>query len=481
MSDNDFFDSLPNDMDIAQTDVKQSDPIIRAGEPALTSDPEFENDNFGATSVANHPVIDPTRQAAIEQNHMGHVSNVEVGDTQKALQIPQISIQVFYETPATAQLLQTSASDRRMARSHITLQAGGIIAAKNFYQDAPTPNLIIIESRLQQDQLLSALDDLASVCDAGTKVFIMGHQNDIQLYRELISRGISDYLVLPTSPLNFIETVYNIYHDPESAPLGKKFAFFGAKGGVGSSTIAHNVAHMISHNMHDSVTIVDMDFAFGTLGLNFNQDASQDILGLLKTPERIDEATINKMLIKHSDNLNLLPNISSIEQDNSISSNSVSSLLGCMTQSVANSIIDLPHIWNDWVKSTLIQADQIVITATPDLACLRNTKNIVDYLKSHRTHDKDPMIVMNQLGMTKKPEIKSKDFADAIGVKVITEIAYDPRLFGTAANNGQMIEEFSKADKALDHFSDIAQNLMSKRVQQATQKKGLLDLFKKKA
>ncbi|MGL1922626.1 MAG: AAA family ATPase [Hyphomicrobiales bacterium] len=476
MSDDNFFDALPTDMDISQSNVQQSTPIIRS-EGAQTPNPTFEN-NLGPAPTA--PAADQTRSQAMEQNHTAHATVMDEESYQKVLHIPQISIQAFYETTTTAQLLQLSATDRRMSRTHITMQAGGIVAAKEFYQNIPTPNLIIIESRLPQNELLAALDDLAGVCDAGTKVCIMGHQNDILLYRGLMSKGVSEYLVLPTSPLKLIESIFNIYHDPASEPLGKKFAFFGAKGGVGSSTLAHNIAYSIAYNMNDSVTVVDMDFAFGTLGLNFNQDPSQDLADLLKTPERIDEATIDKMLLKHGGHLNLLPNITSIEKNTDITPMAVGNLMQCMSQSVANSVIDLPHIWNDWTKSTLVQSDQIIITATPDLASLRNTKNIVDYLKNSRVQDKNPIIIMNQVGMLKKPEIKTKDFADTIGVPIDIELAYNPQLFGTAANNGQMIQEFANSDKILTQFNDLAQSMLGKKTQQTQNKKSLLDIFMKK-
>uniref|UniRef100_A0A2A4YX63 CtpF protein n=1 Tax=OCS116 cluster bacterium TaxID=2030921 RepID=A0A2A4YX63_9PROT len=486
MSDDNFFDDLPTDMDISQSDVTQSAPIIRPEQTNAQQAP-IESDLSQAPLQAPVPLAsaapmaaDPTRAQAMDQNQMAHAVVGDDDTNQKVLHIPQISIQAFYETTTTAQLLQMSAGDRRMSRTHITMQAGGIVAAKAFYQNIPTPNLIIIESRLAHSELLVALDDLASVCDAGTKVCIMGHENDIMLYRGLVAKGVSDYLVLPTSPLKLIESIYNIYHDPQSEPLGKKFAFFGAKGGVGSSTLAHNIAYSIAYNIQDSVTVVDMDFAFGTLGLNFNQDPSQDIAELLKTPDRIDEATIDKMLLRHGGYLNLLPNITSIEKSSDISVAAVSNMLRCMSQSVTNSIIDLPHIWNDWVKSTLQQADQIIITATPDLASLRNTKNIIDFLKNSRKQDRDPLIVMNQMGMVKKPEIKTKDFSDTIGVPIVAEIAYDPRLFGTAANNGQMLQEFAKNEKILGQLDDLAQLMLRKKTQQVSAKKNLLDMFMKK-
>lgn len=468
MSDNDFFDNLPKDMDISNSDVEQSTPIIRS------------EGNTSAQAIASMAGSTPLADPTIIAQQTSHILTSDNESIQKVLPVPQISIQAFFETPATSQLLQLASADRRMSRAHITLQPGGIVTATEFYQTAPTPNLIIIESRLKQKDLLDALDGLAAVCDAGTKVFIMGHENDIRLYRGLVSKGISDYLVLPTSPINLIETIYNIYHDPESEPLGKKYAFFGANGGVGSSCIAHNLAYSIATNINDSVTIVDLDFAFGTLGLNFNQEPVQDIADLIKTPDRIDEATINKMVIQLNEQLNILTGAISIEKDHNISVLGVNKLLETLSKGVANTIIDLPHVWNDWSKSCLLQSDQIVITATPDLASLRNTKNIIDYLKSNRHHDHDPLVILNQIGMIKKPEIQRKDFEDTIGVPIIAEIAYDPQLFGTAANNGQMIQEFAKTNKTISQFDNIAQMLVGKKIQQISEKKSLLDIFKKK-
>lgn len=512
MSEKDFFDALPNDMDITQTDVQQSAPIIRPNVDLMATDvhtappspsqmapqPSIEAQLAQAAPhipVGQNPL--DVQQDILNQGEMpaqeafqlaqdvmqpaqSAMQPMESEASHKVMQIPQISIQAFYETDVAAQLLQSSSTDRRMSRTHITMQAGGIVAAANFYQNVPTPNLIVIESQLEQQELLSALDQLADVCDAGTKVLIIGHQNDIRLYRELVAKGISDYLVFPTQPLDFIETIFNIYNDPTSEPLGKKYAFFGSKGGVGSSTLAHNLAYTIATEIKDSVTAIDMDFSFGTLGLNFNQDPMQDITELLKTPDRIDDATIEKMVIKYGSYLNLLPNISSIEKTESIGADAVQILLDCVSKNVANSVIDLPHIWNKWTKSCLIGADQIIITAMPDLASLRNTKNIVDYLKSNRSQDIDPIIIMNQVGMLKKPEIKTKDFADTIGIPILTEIAYDPRLFGTAANNGQMLHEFAKSDSVLTQLSELAEQIVGKKTQQISGKKGLLDMFKLK-
>ena len=119
---------------------------------------------------------------------------------------------------------------------------GGIEAAVAHYLQNPTPNLIIIESSLPRDHILAELDRLAENCDPGTKVLVIGHANDVMLYRELLKRGVSEYLVEPVDPLQLMEAISNLYNNPETEPVGHVYAFIGAKGGVGSSTVCHNAA-----------------------------------------------------------------------------------------------------------------------------------------------------------------------------------------------------------------------------------------------
>src|SRR5262245_45445707 len=109
--------------------------------------------------------------------------------------IPRISIQAFCESPETTAAMQSSSEDRRMSKAHLKTQMGGVAAAVEAYRTAPTPNVIIIESQSRGDDLLSGLDTLAEVCDAGTRVIVVGKHNDIVLYRELVRRGVSDYLM----------------------------------------------------------------------------------------------------------------------------------------------------------------------------------------------------------------------------------------------------------------------------------------------
>jgi pilus assembly protein CpaE len=122
-------------------------------------------------------------------------------------------------------------------------------------------------------------------------------------------------------------------------------------------------------------------------------------------------------------------------------------------------VLDIPHQWSGWTKRALVGADEILIVAEPDLANLRNTKNMLNVLKAARPNDRAPLYCLNQVGMHKRPEIDVRGFAKAIEGQPIAAIPFDSRMFGTAANNGQMIAEISAGHRITEMFLEIAQQM----------------------
>jgi pilus assembly protein CpaE len=408
------------------------------------------------------------------------VSNAETERRHdRARPIPRISIQAFCERGDTAEALQVAAEDRRLSKAHVSIHMGGAQAAVAHYQASPTPNLIIMESELARQEMLAELDALAATCDAGTKVFVIGHVNDVVLYRELLKRGVSEYLIAPVSPLQLMESISNLYNDPQSDPVGHILAFMGAKGGVGSSTVCHNVSWCISELLRSSVVIADLDLAFGTAGLDFNQDPVQGIADALATPERLDEVLLDRLLTKCSEHLSLFAAPGALDRDYDFSPDACDIVLDVVRQNVPHVALDLPHLWTAWSKRVLMQADEIVITAAPDLANLRNAKNIVDLLRQGRHNDRPPHLVINMLNMPKRPEIPVKEFETALDVKVSAIIEFDSETFGQAANNGQMIEELSAKAKSVQQFRDVCMLLTGRKEQKVEKKSALTPLLQR--
>lgn len=401
------------------------------------------------------------------------------GGAERARPVPRISIQVFCETETVAATVQTAADDRRLSKTHVTIHMGGTPAAVAHYQESPTPNLIIVESASQRDQLLAELDALAECCDAGTKVIVIGHINDVILYRELLKRGVSEYLVTPFTPLDLMESISNLYNDPDAEPVGNVYAFIGAKGGVGSSTICHNAAWVISEVLNSDLVVADFDLAFGTTGLDFNQDPVQGIAEALASPERLDEVLLDRLLTRCSEHLSIFAAPVVLDRDYDLQPEACETVVDVVRQNVPYIAVDLPHVWTAWTKRLLLQADEVIITATPDLANLRNAKNIIDLLKQSRQNDNAPHLILNMTNIPKRPEITARDFEQALEVKVAAEIEFDAETFGQAANNGQMIEELNPKSKAAPVLRQIAMLIANRQEVRQEKKSALAPLLEK--
>ncbi|MGB3539671.1 MAG: CpaE family protein [Mesorhizobium sp.] len=406
-------------------------------------------------------------------------SHQDISTMQALRPIPRISIQAFCETEGVAGPIERAGEDRRMARAHLKVHMGGIATAVEFYQTAPTPNLILLESRSEPKQLLEQLTQLAEYCDPTSKVVVIGHYNDVGLYRELIRSGISEYVIAPISMADIVSVISSIFVDPEAEPIGRSLAFIGAKGGVGSSTIAHNVAWTMSSLFKSEVVVADLDLAFGTANINFDQDPAQGISEAVFSPERIDEVYLDRLLAQCAENLSLLAAPSTLDRVYDFDAEAFAHVIDTAQRTAPLLVLDVPHVWTGWTKNTLTKADDVIITATPELANLRNAKNLVDMLKRLRPNDPPPKLVINQAGMPKRPEISAEDFAEPLGLVPMSIIPFDPLLFGNASNNGRMLGEMDAKNPIVGSINEIAHVLTGRSEIKAKKKAALGSLLEK--
>jgi pilus assembly protein CpaE len=371
---------------------------------------------------------------------------------------PRVSVQAFCDSVETAAAVQSAGEDRRLGKAHLKIQMGGMAAAIEAYRSAPTPNVIILESDTRGD-VLAGLDQLATVCDPGTRVVVIGRVNDVTLYRELVRRGVSDYVIAPVNALDVVRSICNLFSAPEAKSIGRVIAVVGAKGGVGASTISHNVAWAIARDLAMDSVVADLDLAFGTAGLDYNQDPPQGIADAVFSPDRVDTAFIDRLLSKCTDHLSLLAAPATLDKVYDFGSDAFDAIFDTLRTSMPCIVLDVPHQWSGWTRRALVSADDILVVAAPDLANLRNTKNLIDLLKASRPNDRAPLYCLNQVGVPKRPEISASEFAKAIESQPIAAIPFDPQMFGSAANNGQMIAEISASHRTTEMFLQMAQRL----------------------
>jgi pilus assembly protein CpaE len=381
--------------------------------------------------------------------------------------VPRITIHAACDRPEISDVVAAIGADRRMARAEISVEHGGIEAAVARFSAHASPNLLIIDTQMQGQAMLRSLDRLAQVIEEGTKVVIIGAVNDIRLFRELMARGVSEYIVPPLQPLDLIRTICGLYVNPDKPFAGRVIGVIGARGGVGASTIAHNLAWSIAERQEVGATLIDLDLSFGTAALDFNQDPQQSIADVLMAPDRVDDVFLERVTTKHTQRLQMLTAPATLEREFELDSSAFEVVIDRVRRTSPFVVLDLPHIWTSWVKQTLLSADDVIIVAAPDLASLRNSKNILDLLKSLRPYDAPPTVALSMVGVPKKPEIPFKDFAEALGAEPIASFAFDPQLYGMAANNGQMIGEVAPQAKSAITIDALAAGLTGRKVVEA--------------
>lgn len=453
------------DDDLGSSFKLDQDPTFGAGEiegppPPPMDDRPSAFDDLGPSPGA---VIDPTGLRSADQP------------------LPRITIHASCDRPEVARLIRTVSSDRRMAKAELTVELGGIDAAITRFAGMASPNLLLLDTTESAANLLRALDRLAEVIEEGCKVIIISPTNDIALYRELIRRGVSEYLVTPLQPLQLMRAISQLFVGPDKPFMGRLISVIGAKGGVGASTMAHNLAWCIAERCEANTTLVDLDLPFGTADLDFNNDPAQHVGEALVAPDRVDEVFLERIVTKQTQRLQILAAPAKLDRDYDVDAEAYERVIEQIRRTSPFVVLDLPHLWSGWMRQVLLDSDDVIIVATPDLASLRNTKNILDLMRAARPHDPPPSVVMNMVGIPKRPEVPTKDFLEAINqdrtggnlVSYAAVIPFDAAAFGAAANNGQMIGELPLGAKLAPTFADLAASLCGRRPEPKKQAPGL--------
>ncbi len=371
-----------------------------------------------------------------------------------------MSVQAFCETVETAAAVQAAGEDRRLGKAHLKIQMGGMAAAIEAYRTAPTPNVIILETeRPRRHPRAASISSPRCAIPAPASSSSAVSTTSLSIANWCAAASATT-VIAPVAALDVVRSVCGLFSTPEAKAVGRIIAIVGAKGGVGASTIAHNVAWAIARDLALDSVVADLDLAFGTAGLDYNQDPPQGIADAVFSPDRIDTAFIDRLLSKCTDHLSLLAAPATLDRVYDFGAEAFDSIFDTLRTTMPCIVLDVPHQWSGWTKRALVAADDILIVAAPDLANLRNTKNMFDLLKAARPNDRTPLL-LPQPGRDAEAagDQRRANSPRRSRAAPIASIPFDPQMFGSAANNGQMIAEISASHRTTEIFLQIAQRL----------------------
>ena len=136
----------------------------------------------------------------------------------------------------------------------------------------------------------------------------------------------------------------------------------------------------------------------------------QGIANAIFSADRPDTSFVDRLLAKCTDNLSLLAAPASLDRVYDLGAEAFDAIFDTLRMTTPCIVLDVPHQWSGWTRRVLVGADDILVVAEPDLANLRNTKNMLNMLKAARPNDRPPLYCLNQVGMPKRPEIDAPRF-----------------------------------------------------------------------
>lgn len=374
--------------------------------------------------------------------------------------IPHVTIHAFCESEDFEQVWQGAAADRRLSATTTATFPGGLEEAVQTYSRRKTPDLIIIESAAPAETLLLEADRLAELCDPETRVVIIGHRNDILLYRKLVNMGVSNYLVAPASIATIISAIAEIYAEPGKEKIGRVYAVMGAKGGVGASTIAQGLALELAERRDSDVLLVDFDLCFGSSCINLAVEPNRGLTELIGQADRIDVTMLDRVLVRRGNHLNLLGGAARLDTGRELDEFTVERILEVAQTHLRHIVLDIPHLWCGWVERALSAADEVVLVSTPELCSLRNAMAMVERVTGLRPNDPAPKLVLNQVGMPRRQEIAAKDVAAILKIQPALSVPFDSKSFSVAAARAKTVKEVAGRSPVARSYARLAE-LMS--------------------
>lgn len=396
--------------------------------------------------------------------------------------ILRTTIGAFVSSPDTVAAIEALREDRLFLRSQIIVQQGGVAAACSYLGEHETPPVLIVETNTRGEALLEDLGRLAEVCAPSTRVFIIGQDNDIHVYRTLIREGVSDYLLAPVTVDMLRESFQDNFTEADAAKNGRLIAFMPARGGVGNSVLAHHTAFALSKLYNEQVIVLDLDIPSGTAALVFNVQMRQSVADVLGQLNRLDEMLLERYLVPYEPSENkvsILPSPASLVAGISVTAEGLAQILKLVRRMAGFVVLDLPHAWEPWMRDLIVEVEELVLVAEPDLASLRDAKNVIEFLGPNRG-EAPTRVVLNKVGLPKRAELTEKEFRDALAITPAIQVPADPAAFSGALNNGELIFKSAGKNKAALAINELAK-LISGRVDEAAAKdKKKFSFFKKK-
>ncbi len=364
---------------------------------------------------------------------------------------------------------------------------GGSQQALEYLSEFPAPKVIIVDIG-DSSAPLTAMLSLTAAFTEDTRLIGIGTINDINLYREMVGAGITDYLVKPVTEKALAAALARAeepIHDPaavEETPNPdkvKRIAIIGSRGGVGASSLAVNLAWLFSQEYKQHTALIDLDLEFGTVALLLDLEPTTGLREALESPTRIDSLFVESATAKLTETLSVMATEETLSTDVHFKPEAIDLLFDTLGRSNEVIVIDLPRSALTVRQRVFETATNVLLVTELTLPGLRDSMRILSSIEEVASGTPVTVIV-NRAGGAQQA-MPPKDFQKALGHKVDFLIPQDEKAFKQSANNGKPLVQTDARGKASKAIRAIAAKLCknSQPAAEKKDKKSWSQMFKK--
>ncbi len=343
---------------------------------------------------------------------------------------------MLYANAASGDAARTAA--RELGFTQTRIEVGSVAEATEYLSANASPEILIVEIG-NAEEAPGQLDKLADVVNPHTKVLATGHVDSIRFYQWLSDLGIDGYLLQPFTPAEVKQAIAKgsikkaENAKAASADVPKKtIAVIGARGGVGTTMIATNLAAFFARDLKIATAIADLDPYFGCVALSLDLEPGRGLRDAYEKPDRVDALFLERVMVKPFANLGILSAEEPLMDTITLQPNAGEMIFGALKEKYAIMVVDLPRQMNAITRHVLATADHVIIVAEPQIISLRDSLRLKDYVVEQLKRPV-PLMLLNRVGLSAANELSTKEFAKNYGHEVRTQCPFVPEVVAATA------------------------------------------------
>ncbi len=370
----------------------------------------------------------------------------------------------------------------------------GVEAFTLAFQTRPDLMLMRVEEPLVRPvQTLSRIND--GLPDLPIVVF--SSDSNLRLMRQSMVSGASDYLQEPLDADELESSLIRVLERKERegmrrrgeledpVPTGTVITVFGAKGGIGKTTISSNLSIALAAEAHQSVALVDMDTRFGDVAITMDIAVEKSIADLARNLDNVDRNSLREYLVEHESGVHILPAPTRPSDWRNLTARHIRDCVDVLAQTHDFVVLDTPGTFNEIVAAAIEVGSMILLVTTLDMASIKDTVLALEMLHERFGNDEERIkVVLNRAGVDSG--VRERDVESTLDAPLWWRIPQDNEVV-KAAQLGRPIVMSRPNSKVAVEIREMARALAGVRNRARKQKnRGPLarlmpTLFKKSA